>query len=645
MNRLKKIGYLLLIPFVLGCGRAPEQAPLTKDRAATGSSTQGQAASTTEEKATNVASPSTAEVASDAAIESTATASTPDRNAVAAKPEVAKSKDAVQEKTVVSDTPPQLTEEQKKRWAWEAVEPMQLLAVRESAKLGFLNCMAVVPDGKSLIVAGTKVMSWPIQAAEPDRLYFESNGSKSDFLIKSLAIAPNGKWFAAGDSEGMLRLWSLEDHKEMTAKKVHNTGIVQIAISPDSSELATITYGDEVLVWSAPNLQPKGKFKVNTRGVERLLYLKEGELVAAGESTSSWDVATGKLIRQLSPGRYNFVLARANDGARFLFGGDKGLQFWNVKESKLETSLKSEFAMNERIDLSHDGHWMATANGSTMRFWQLSNQRMVQIFDTYGAPIVGLGWLGTQRLVAVASSDGVVRLWGTVSEGAAMGWKPVHPPLAMPAPGTQVPATSEQRKQVIDLRVFPRLPDSTLTTLSDSSLNYAAPVKIEEASLFQRHHLREAGWKEVPVPNAMQGMLQFEKDGFRVTASLYGEGDAKTNVSISHGVNYDLRWAPKLEGGSSEGSYEADQVVMYRSKRDLLDIELQLLKKFHAAGWTPYSRLNSSFRENEESRNLNFVRNGINLQISISRFPPIHRAIRSNTRSFPFRFLCRFHPM
>jgi hypothetical protein len=50
-------------------------------------------------------------------------------------------------------------------------------------------------------------------------------------------------------------------------------------------------------------------------------------------------------------------------------------------------------------------------------------------------------------------------------------------------------------------------------------------------------------------------------------------------------------------------------------------METTLLKKLHEAGWTAYSRLHSSHNEEVDVRDMDFLRNGTVLRISMRRFP------------------------
>ncbi len=116
--------------------------------------------------------------------------------------------------------------------------------------------------------------------------------------------------------QGTLRIWSLEDRQELVTKQLYRNGLQHIAISPDASEIATITYDSDVTIWTADKLEQKQKFDVTASGVERIEYASPHLLAAAGESTTMWDTSTGAKAYDLPAGRYNFALgphARRNE--------------------------------------------------------------------------------------------------------------------------------------------------------------------------------------------------------------------------------------------------------------------------------------------------------------------------------------------
>ncbi|MBC7967898.1 MAG: hypothetical protein H7Z17_18460, partial [Fuerstia sp.] len=386
--------------------------------------------------------------------------------------------------------PVEPTPEQLARWTQPEHEPLHLLACRESSATGFVSNLAHLFDGRHFITAGTQVTLWSIESDVPEHVFLELTDNQS---IKSLAVSPDGKWFAAGDSEGTLRIWNLSDHKELISKKLDATGIIQIAISPDSQEIATIGYNDEIMIWSADQLKQKNRFKVDTNGLKRIEYMTPELLVAAGETTSSWNVGTGKLEKLLSPGRYNFTLARSPDGEQFLFGEEDALQTLSVADQQPVFRLASGFSTEEFVAFSPNGKLLATANDSSVRLWDIASRQMVQIIDAFGWPVTGLSWLPETNLLVVSSANGRTRIWGTVTDGAALRMQPMHSVVAMPDAQSQTPASPLQMLQTIDLQIFPRLPDADGGNSDEFNIHYDAAVTAGEAQLFYRYQLGKAG--------------------------------------------------------------------------------------------------------------------------------------------------------
>ena len=628
-NSLQQKCRLILIVAVLvncGCGETPEPAgqrsedsqpvtPVSDAKGMSHASSEMTEEINTPEISVPVNAAAIGEVADDeGASESTgsATATQDEKSALATN---AAKEDASPRlvNQVVEPTPEQLAQ-----WTQPEFEQLHLLACRESSSIGFVSNLAAALDGRHFLLAGTKVTLWSVDAETPEHVFLEQ---ADDRTIKSLAVSPDGKWFAAGDSEGTIRIWSISDRAELNSKELYSNDITQIAISPDSQGIATISYDAEITIWSAEQLQEKNRFKVETNGLKRIEYMTSELLVAAGERTTTWNVSTGMLERELSPGRYNVTMARSPDGSQFVFGRDETLQFWNVTDQKSESTLAGGFATEELIAFSADQKHLATANGSSVRLWDIASGRIVQIIDTFGWPIRGLSWMPKTNVLVIASENGRVRIWGTTKDGEALGLHPLHAAVAMPDQGSQEPATPTQLLQAIDFRTFPRLPNSDARVNDEFNVSYEAAVSPEEAQLFYCYQLGKTGWSEVVASAATPGLIRFQKDGFMTSVSFYEGAESKTSINVNFAGNYDVRWAPKFDAAPIELDFENEDTVMYHTKADLIQIETTLLHKMHDAGWTAYARLHASHNEQEDGRDLEFLRNGMTMRVTIGRSP------------------------
>lgn len=516
--------------------------------------------------------------------------------------------------------PPKPTAAQLARWAVAEYSPLVLLANREAGKSGLVTGMVHAPDGQSYVLAGTRVDLWSPANDAPIHTFAELFKQNQELHAKSLAVAPDGSWFAMGDSEGMLRIWSLRNRDELRSQKIYNNDITQIAVSPDGAELATISYDDEISTWDTATLAKKSVFKVDTNGLKEIEFVAPGKLAAAGETTSVWDTSDGKVLHVLSSGRYNFTLVQSPDGKRFVFGDQDRFKLWDVDSAKVAGELQGDFAGNEMAAFSPDGRYLATVNGSSLRVWENSTGQLRQIEDLFGRPVVGLGWLPGSQILLVVSEYGQTRFWGTAAAGEKLGMHSLHKTTALPEATSRVPATPAQMLAAIDLRTFPRLPGEPASVFMPTSLDYVSAVDEEEARLFYRHQLGEQGWT-AEEPPAQPDAILFHKQGFALGVSFGKEEPERTSVHLHTDGNYDLRWAPRCDAGPIEVVYEGPQTVIYRVKADLVRIETRVLRQMFEAGWVPYARLNSSHSETPESRDQEFLWNGMSLRVSIGKFP------------------------
>jgi WD40 repeat protein len=514
---------------------------------------------------------------------------------------------------------PAPTEAQLKRWKQVEFAPLHLLARHQSKEIVFVSHAVNSIGGDWLVLGGEKLTLWEPLADKPVATLWDLKASEKSESVKSLVIDPTGKWIAAGDGEGTLRLWSLSDQKERGTKKVHNNDVTQLAISDDGKEIATATYGKEVSILQTKALELKTKFDVGDRGLA-LLFTGPGKLAVAGRALTVWDTSTGKLAKTLVEDGYSASLARSSDRAIFAFAEESKLHLLKSDDLTVVGELNGSFARNEILKLTTDGKFLWTANGSFIRGWDLASGQVVQAIDVNEPEVVGLDWIEKSKLLRVVTEDGVIHYWGTIASGLAAGLRPLHAPIEIPD-GHKLPATAFELQSMVDLRSIPKPPDSTSTSGEMAMLQITSGNSVDDTKDFYRHVFGQRGWKEVPGNDATPDYLTFEKNGFKVFVSVSDSGDGKTAIYLTSLGNVDLRALPKLDLPGFKITYETDSSVSYEVDADIPTIEIDLLKKFAASGWIPYARLNSSHNEEPDSRSLSFIQNAISVRVSIQRKP------------------------
>lgn len=598
-----------LVHGAVGCGRDPSRSPSKSDQIlpSTASDSSDQDSTNDTSIGASNANNAVAELDSNTLVDlqkdgAKKTESQPTNPAPTKKP------------TIVAPTSDQL-----ERWTRATFDPLHLLAVRDWDRLGLVTCMGKTPDGQKYILGGAKVTLWSLESKQPEHIFLEITGDGKDRMIRALTVSPDGKWFATGDSEGRLKTWNIADKKELASKDIYRNDITQIAITPDGKLLATISFDSKISIWNVSTLEPTKTIEIANRFPKRLEFISPSELAVAGETLQTWDISTGKMIRELSTDRYGHLLARTPDNGFLAFGVEGALKFLNIGQGKIDKEIPADFGSNSLIDFSPDGAYMATSDGRTISITDMKRQEVVQAIDVLGLELAALAWLPNSRALVVASAMGGVRIWGSTSVAKVLDMRPVHKSVLPPDESMKEPATRSQALAVIDLRSYPRLPGDKLVLGNANMLSYTARVGNDEAKQFYRYSLNRDGWTELPQGEHTPDSIDFQKNGVKLYAIFSSSNNSTTEISLTQGGNTNVQWLPRYDGDPVKIAYESDATLMYTTSASLLKIETNLLKKMHEAGWTAYARLNSSHAAEVDSRSLSFMRNHAEVRVSIQR--------------------------
>ncbi len=518
------------------------------------------------------------------------------------------------------------TEEQIAKWAVPDFYPFRLLACYDGFNERSLRCLAITPDGKRFVTGGTHLMLWNTIDTTPVVDLLAAVADKYQPPILSIAISPDGKMLAAGDSDGHLGIWDLEKRGEIISIEANQGGVTQVAFSPNSEQIATTNYSGEVKLWQASDGKPDKSLSLSEREIERLVFVSDNLLAGVGENAVVWNLENGEQASVLSSDQLmGSGLAISHDGKRLAFSDEKGIAIRDIEKSTAtDVVLRGHSESVHLVDFSSSGKWIATFAGDSIQIWEAATGRVVQVIDADGGVTTDLKWLPNCDLLAVTSESGRFRIWGTTDVANSVGMVPLElPPIEPIAADSHKPANWVQLQQVIDLPSFPKLPGAVPEFHFINSVYYSVNNTLAEARQFYRYYLEKAGWTEVENKSNEEGLL-FHKDNCQLKVGLSPSSEGTASVSNSLKVelyfagNYKLQWLPKYPAIEVGSSYEFISSSGYQVKADITDLEVALLKSFHEAGWIAWTRLAVSKSEDEpELRMLDFVQGGSELSAFI----------------------------
>ena len=139
---------------------------------------------------------------------------------------------------------------------------------------------------------------------------------------------------------------------------------------------------------------------------------------AENDTAVIWDAATSEAIHTLN-GHNGPILDAAftPDGRQLITVGESGEQpglinVWNTDSGTLITSWVGHDDFIERVAISPDGEWLASAStDGTAKLWRLDTYELIATLLDHEAPVNGINFSHDGRYLATAGADNLARIW------------------------------------------------------------------------------------------------------------------------------------------------------------------------------------------------------------------------------------------
>lgn len=233
----------------------------------------------------------------------------------------------------------------------------------------------------------------------------------------SVTFSPNGKLFATGNADGVVRVWQTTDSSKLVTCKGHTSWVCAVAFSPDSQIVATGSFDQTVKLWDANTGIHLRTLFGHVDWVWTVIFSPNGQILAStsnDQTVKLWNVATGQCIQTLERHKSGVnSVAFSPDGQLLASSSnDRTIKLWETRTGELLNSLEAHDHWIRSVTFSPDGKYLVSgSHDRTIKVWDLATGQCLKTLQGHSAYVLSIALSSNGQTLASGSHDCTVRVW------------------------------------------------------------------------------------------------------------------------------------------------------------------------------------------------------------------------------------------
>ncbi|HEY9671607.1 MAG TPA: WD40 repeat domain-containing protein [Waterburya sp.] len=270
-------------------------------------------------------------------------------------------------------------------------------------------------DGKRIAAANWKwIFLWSLDSSEP-QIYEHS------YVVTSISFSPDGKMLASANSDGTIKLWSL-DGDELQAFRGHCTQINKISFSPDGQILASAGQDGTVKLWSLKtNKLPT--LRGHSKGINKISFSPDGQMLASASNdglVKLWNLDGSESNTFQGHNTCVTDVSFTPDGQTLIsFCKDDSVKLWNLNGTTLTFKVEVPHEIHD-IAISPDSQTLVVTSDRSdispfsITLWSINGTLIKTLKEPYIkalSPPIFTSFSPDGRVIACADYYGEVKLY------------------------------------------------------------------------------------------------------------------------------------------------------------------------------------------------------------------------------------------
>ncbi len=235
--------------------------------------------------------------------------------------------------------------------------------------------------------------------------------------VFSVHFSLDGKTLVTGDSNNEIRLWQVEDGKQLLTLQGHTSWVWSLGFSPDGQTLISGSDDKSVKLWNISTGQCLKTLEGHTNIVCSVSFSPNGQILASGSEDQTikvWDASSGQCLKTLE-GHTGLVLSVSfsPDGYTLISGSaDRTVKLWDVSTGQCLKTLQGHTSGVWSANFSPNGRTLAScSDDQSVKLWDASTGQCIKTLQGHTGLVFSVCFSPNGQTLASGSYDQSVKLW------------------------------------------------------------------------------------------------------------------------------------------------------------------------------------------------------------------------------------------